>query len=161
MADPRNFSRRDFVKITTAVLGTIIGAVIGLPAIDYLLAPALKAQKTDAWVPLGKLAGFALGQPTLVTFTRSKANGWEKTVDSYGVFVVRKSDTDVIVLSNVCTHLSCRVNWKADQKEFICPCHNAQFSAEGNILGGPPPRPLDRYQTKVENGTVSIHLLEG
>ena len=161
MAGPRNIPRRDFVKITTAVLGSIMGVVIGLPAIDYLLSPALKSQKTDAWIPLGQLRGFALGTPTLVTFNRSKTNGWETTVDSYGVFVVRTSDTDVTVFSNVCTHLGCHVNWKADQKEFICPCHNAQFGADGSILGGPPPRPLDRYPSRVENGTLSIHLQEG
>ena len=161
MASPRNISRRDFVKITTAVLGTIMGAVIGLPAIGYLIDPALRARKTDAWIPLGKLADFAVDQPTLFNFTRSKVNGWEKTVNSYGVFVVRKSDTEATVLSNVCTHLSCRVNWNGDQKEFICPCHNAQFGIQGEILGGPPPRPLDRYQTKVEDGNLSIHLVEG
>ncbi len=161
MAGSRNIPRRDFVKITTAILGTIMGAVIGLPAIDYLLAPALKSQKTDVWIPLGKFSSYAVGVPTLVTFNRSKVNGWETTVDSYGVFVVRKSETDVMVLSNVCTHLGCRVNWIADQKEFICPCHNAQFGVDGNILGGPPPRPLDQYQTRVENGSLSIHLREG
>ncbi len=161
MADPQSLSRRDFVKITTAVLGTIMGAVIGLPAIGYLLAPALKAQKTDTWIPLGKFSGFPPGQPTLVTFNRTKANGWEQTVDSYGVFVVRKSDTEAVVFSNVCTHLSCRVNWKADQKEYVCPCHDGRFGIDGAVLSGPPPRPLDRYQTKVENDTLSIHLVQG
>ncbi len=161
MASSPNLSRRDFVKLATAVLGTIMGAVIGLPAIDYLIGPALKSQKTDTWIPLGKLENYAIGQPTLFTFTQTKANGWEKTVNSYGVFVVRKSEAEVIVLSNVCTHLSCRVNWKPDQNEFICPCHNAQFGLEGNILGGPPPRPLDRYETRVENGALSLHLVGG
>jgi menaquinol-cytochrome c reductase iron-sulfur subunit len=161
MASSHHISRRDFIKITTAVLGTIMGAVIGLPVIDYLIDPALKAQRTDAWIPLGKLESYTIGKPALFTFTRSTTNGWEKTVNSYGVFVVRKSDTEVVVLSNKCTHLSCRVNWKEDQQEYICPCHNAQFGMDGNILGGPPPRPLDRYEPKVEDGNLSIHFLEG
>jgi Rieske Fe-S protein len=171
MAGSHTISRRDFVKLTTATLGTIMGAVIGLPAIGYLIDPALKAPKTDAWIPLGKLEKFEIGKPTLVTFTRSKVNGWEKTVNSYGVFVLRKSDTDVLVLSNICTHLSCRVNWKEDRQEYVCPCHDAQFGINGEVLGGPPPRPLDRFsgeppqfggeQVKVEDGTLFIHLLEG
>ncbi len=161
MADPRNLSRRDFVKATTAVLGTIMGVALGLPFVDYLIAPALKEQKADAWIPLGKLADFKPGEPTLVNFTRSKVNGWEKTVTSYGVFVVRKSDAEAAVISNVCTHLSCRVNWNAEQQEYICPCHDGRFGPDGSVRSGPPPRPLDFYQTRVEDGTLSIHFLEG
>ena len=159
-----HISRRDFVKLTTAALGTIMGAVIGLPAIDYLIDPALKAPKTDAWIPLGKMEKFEIGKPALVTFTRSQVNGWEKTANSYGMFVLKRSDTEVLVLSNICTHLSCRVNWKEDRQEYVCPCHDAQFGINGEVLDGPPPRPLDSYsgdQVKVEDGTLFIHLLEG
>ncbi len=164
MAGFNHISRRDFVMLATVAVGSIIGVAIGLPGIDFLIDPALKARKTDAWIPLGKLAGFEIGKPALVTFTRSKANGWEKTVNSYGVFVIRKSDTQVLVLSNKCTHLGCRVNWKEDRKQFVCPCHDAQFSLDGKVLGGPPPRPLDSYsgnQIKIENETLFFHLQEG
>jgi Rieske Fe-S protein len=154
MAGSRHISRRDFIKITTAAVGTVIGAAIGLPTIG----------KTDAWMPLGKLENFEVGKPTLATFTRSKANGWEKTVNSYGVFVLRTSDTETLVLSNRCTHLGCHVNWNADKQEYICPCHDAQFGINGEVLGGPPPRPLDRFsgdQLKVEDGTLLLHFLGG
>ncbi len=164
MAGSHHISRRDFIKITTAAVGSVIGAVIGLPAINFLIDPALKAGKTDAWIPLGKLDKVEIGIPTLVTFTRSKANGWEKTVNSYGVFILRKSETQTLVLSNKCTHLGCHVNWDAENKEYICPCHDAQFGINGEVLGGPPPRPLDQYsgdQLKVEDGTLLIHFQEG
>ncbi len=164
MAGSHHISRRDFVKLTTAAVGTVIGAAIGLPAIDYLIDPALKSDSTDAWIPLGKMDAFEIGKPTLATFTRSTANGWEKSVNSYGVFVLRNSETDAVILSNKCTHLGCHVNWDGDKKEYICPCHDAQFGINGEVLGGPPPRPLDRYagdQIKVEDGTLFIHFLGG
>jgi menaquinol-cytochrome c reductase iron-sulfur subunit len=161
MAPSHNMSRRDFVALVTAALGAIMTAVIGLPAIDYLIDPALKAQKTATWIPLGKLDGFPIGKPTLSTFTMSTVNGWEKTVNSYGVFVVRTSGTEVLVLSNKCTHLGCHVNWQDDRQEYVCPCHDAHFGLNGDVHSGPPPRALDRYETKVENGTLAIHLLEG
>ena len=141
MAGSHNISRRDFVKLATAAVGTFIVAAVGLPGIDFLIDPALKAGSKDAWIPLGKLEAFEIGKPTLATFTRSTVNGWEKTVLSYGVFVLRKSDTDILVLSNKCTHLGCHVNWNADKNEYICPCHDAQFGLNGEVLGGPPPRP--------------------
>jgi len=164
MAGSHHISRRDFIKITTVAVGSVIGAAIGLPAINFLIDPALKAGKTDAWIPLGKLEKIEIGKPTLLTFTRSKANGWEKTVNSYGVFILRKSETQTLVLSNKCTHLGCHVNWDAETQEYICPCHDAQFGINGEVLGGPPPRPLDQYsgdQVKVEDGTLLIHFQEG
>ena len=164
MAGSHHISRRDFIKLTTAAVGTFIGAAIGLPVIGFLIDPALKSSTTDAWIPLGKLETFEIGKPTPASFTRSKANGWEKTVNSYGVFVLRTSDTETQVLSNKCTHLGCHVNWNADTQEYICPCHDAQFGINGEVLGGPPPRPLDRYsgdQLKVEDGTLLLHFLGG
>ena len=104
---------------------------------------------------------FPVGKPTLATFTRSKVNGWEKSTTSYGVFVYRKSETDVVAFSNVCTHLSCHVNWDANQKEYICPCHDGHFDVNGKVVAGPPPRPLDTFQTKVDGDTLSIHFQEG
>jgi Rieske Fe-S protein len=161
MAGTGHISRRDFVKLTTVAVGTFIGAVVGLPAIAYLIEPALKPDNANAWIPLGKIDSFEIGEPSLATFTRSKVNGWEKTVNSYGVFVLRKSETEVVALSNKCTHLSCRVNWNTDKQQYVCPCHDAHFDINGGILSGPPPRPLDKYETKIEDGTLSIHFLEG
>lgn len=161
MAKSPHLSRSDFVKFTIGVLGSIMGAIVGLPAIGYILSPALKTQKTDAWVALGPLENYPIGIPTLFTFTRTKVNGWEKTVNSFGAYVLRKSDSEVQVFSNVCTHLACRVAWKEDRQEYVCPCHDAQFDINGVVTGGPPPRPLDQYETKIEDGTLSIRLLGG
>jgi len=160
MEGPHHISRREFVTLTTAAVGTLIGVVIGLPAIAYLLDPALKKVSADTWIPVGKLDSFPIGVPTLATFTRSKTNGWEKSTSSYGVYVLRKSQNEVVVYSNVCTHLSCHVNWNADQQQYICPCHDGRFSLNGQVVSGPPPRPLDTYATKVEADTLSIHFLE-
>ena len=164
MADKHHINRRDFIKLTTIGVGGVIAAGVGLPAIDYLVDPALRSGKTDAWIPLGKIESFPTGKPTLAMFTRSKVNGWEKTVTSYGVFVLRKSDTEFFALSNKCTHLGCHVNWNSDRNEYICPCHDGLFDIHGKVLGGPPPRPLDSYsgdQIKVEDGILMLHFVEG
>jgi menaquinol-cytochrome c reductase iron-sulfur subunit len=164
MAGSGSISRRDFIKLTTAAVGTIIGAVIGLPAIAYLIDPALKTVKSDAWIPLGKIETFEIGKPTAVSFTRSQVNGWEKTVTSYGLYVIKKSETNFLVLSSKCTHLGCTVNWKPDRNEYVCPCHDAQFALDGKVLGGPPPRPLDSFtgnRLRVVDGILQLHFLEG
>jgi Rieske Fe-S protein len=162
MAKSPHLSRKDFVTATVGVLGAIMGAVVGIPAIGYLISPATKSQESESWVSAGPLENYPIGTPTLFSFTRSKINGWEKTVNSYGVYILRGSEAenDVLALSNVCTHLSCRVTWEDDQGEYVCPCHDAQFDIVGEVLGGPPPRPLDPYETKVEEGNLMIHFVE-
>jgi menaquinol-cytochrome c reductase iron-sulfur subunit len=160
MAKSAIIDRRQFVTLVTAVLGTIMGAVVGLPAIGYLVSPALKARKADAWIPLGPLENYPVGVPTPFSFTRTVVNGWEKTVNSFGVFVVRKDSGEITVFSNVCTHLSCHVAWKDELKEYVCPCHDGHFDAQGNVVSGPPPAPLATYETKVEEGNLSIHFQE-
>ncbi len=160
MGKTSNLSRRDFVTIVSAVLGTVIGAAIGIPAIGYLISPALKTEKSDTWIPAGNLEDYPIGAPTLFAFTRSKVNGWEKTSTSYGVYVVRKTESQIEVLSNRCTHLSCRVTWKPEENEFICPCHDGRFDIDGQVTRQPPPRPLDQYEYKIENGALFIRFLE-
>ena len=159
-----HLSRSDFVKVVTAFTGSIMGLIVGIPAISYLISPARKGVTADDWIPLGPLENYPVGVPTLFNFTRSKVNGWERTVNSYGVFVIRKSDIEVIVLSNRCTHLSCRVNWKDDEQIFFCPCHDAQFGIDGKKISGPQPRPLDAYTGEaitIEDGNLFIHVVEG
>jgi len=164
MPDSPHLDRRQFVTVVMAALGTLMGAVIGLPAIGFLISPAARVQKKEDWIPLGPLEKYTIGTPALFSFNRSKVNGWEKSVTSYGVFVLRKSDSDVLVLSNRCTHLSCRVNWNEASQAYVCPCHDASFGLNGEVLGGPPPRPLDRYageKVKIEDGILLIHFEEG
>lgn len=161
MSSSHQVNRRDFVKVVTAMLGTVMGAVIGLPAIGYILAPALKKQASEAWIAAGPLENFEQGVPTLFNFTRSKINGWEKTTNSYGVYILRGEGNSILALSNVCTHLSCRVSWKAEENNYACPCHAGYFDIEGGIVSGPQPRPLDTYETKIEEDTLYIHYVEG
>jgi Rieske Fe-S protein len=161
MAEPNRLERRDFVKVVVAVLGSIMGAVIVLPGIGYLLSPALSVQKKEAWIPLGPLENYPIGVPTLFSFTRTTVNGWEKTVNSFGVYVVRFDEVNYTVLSNMCTHLSCRVTWKEDLSEYICPCHDGHFDIEGQVTAGPPPAPMNEFETKVEEGNLFIHFSEG
>lgn len=163
MAKSPNLSRQDFVKFTVGVLGTIMGGIVGIPAVGYLLSPALKGGSSkEAWIPMGPLENYPIGVPTLFTFTRSKINGWEKTVNSYGIFVVRKNESEVELFSNICTHLACRVNWNEERQEYTCPCHDAAFDINGAVTGGPPPRPLDKYtETKIEDGILSFLFTEG
>ena len=162
MADSHEVQRRDFVNIVLVGLGSVIGLIIGIPAIAYLLSPAVKVHVEEAWIPLGPLDAYPLDDPTLFSYTRSKINGWEKTVNSYGAYVWRygNGDTEVRVYSNMCTHLSCRVTWTEETNVYFCPCHDGRFNKEGQVVAGPPPEPLYEFETKVEEGILSVKHME-
>ena len=159
MSDPHQVSRRDFIKGTAAVVGGLIGALIGIPSVAFLLSPAMKSgAKTDAVIALGPLENYPVGVPTRFDFTQTKVNGWERTAINYGLYVVRKNESEVRVFSDVCTHLGCRVTWHADQEHYISPCHDGHFDILGNVISGPPPRPLDEFVTKIEGGELFVLL---
>ncbi len=154
----KDISRRDFIKGAAAVVGGLIGAVIALPSIAYLLSPAMQEQTDTDSIDLGPLENCPIGIPTRFEMTHTSVNGWERTATNYGLFVVRTSDNEVRVFSDICTHLGCRVSWHADQEHYISPCHNGHFDKLGNVVSGPPPRPLDEYVTRVVNGTLFVTL---
>jgi menaquinol-cytochrome c reductase iron-sulfur subunit len=158
MMSDKEITRRDFIKGTAAAIGGLIGAVIALPSITYLLSPALRAEEDTDSIDLGPVENYPIGMPTRFETVRTKVNGWERTATSYGLFVVRTSETDVRVFSDICTHLGCRVSWHADQQHYISPCHDGHFDKIGNVVSGPPPRPLDEYITKIENGNLIAQL---
>ncbi len=165
MSGSHEISRRDFIKVTTGIIGGLIGAVVGVPAVYYLIDPALQEGGKGAWIPIGKFEDMQPGVPYSFSFTRVKINGWERTASSFGGYAVRQSDdpAELLILNSRCTHLSCTVNWNDTANAYICPCHDAKFSKEGEVLDGPPPRPLDQYAEHriTEDGMIEIFFKEG
>jgi menaquinol-cytochrome c reductase iron-sulfur subunit len=155
-----DLSRRRFVAWVVGILGGIMSTIIGVPVIGYFISPGLKETSADEWVPLGPVEELIEGEPKLYQFTRTRRIGWEATGLSYGVYVIRKGTNDYDVFSNVCTHLSCRYTLREDLDHFFCACHGGHFAKDGTVLDGPPPRPLDRYEHKIENGILSVHITE-
>jgi Rieske Fe-S protein len=163
MSDP--VSRRDFIKAATAVIGGAIGVVLGLPAVGYLIDPALRSSAKEGWMPVGKLEDIPVGIPSPFSFTSVQVNGWERTATNHGGYVLRKSEDpkDLLILNSRCTHLGCTVNWKEDAQAYLCPCHDAKFGKDGVVLDGPPPRPLDKYTDfrVTEDGILEILFKAG
>jgi cytochrome b6-f complex iron-sulfur subunit len=74
------------------------------------------------------------------------------------IAVVRdpKDAKKVLAVNATCTHKGCTVAWKSADKEFVCPCHDAKFGADGAVRQGPADKPLQRYTAKIENGQVFV-----
>lgn len=71
------------------------------------------------------------------------------------VFVTNTGNR-IVALSPVCTHLGCMVVWDNNSAEFICPCHAGRYNISGDVLSGPPPRPLSKIPLKIDSGKVFV-----
>ena len=156
MSEEKNINRRDFLGLATWGIGGLIGLGLGIPAIIYLIGPALKKSASQNWLRLGSASKVELGTPTLFKTSIERQTGWISNVEEISFYVFTENGRDFVAMSNSCTHLGCRVRWVADRQEFFCPCHNGVFDKEGNVVSGPPPRPLDRFEVKVENDQLMI-----
>ncbi len=75
--------------------------------------------------------------------------------------VLVNTEQGLRALSTTCTHLGCKTYWEPENKRFFCPCHDGVFDINGNVVSGPPPRPLDRFDVEVdENDNVFVLLRE-
>jgi menaquinol-cytochrome c reductase iron-sulfur subunit len=149
-------SRRDFMKFATWAIGGLISAGMSIPAIAYIIGPAVQSRNAQNLMRLGSTTKIELGTPTLFKVKLKHQTGWIIEEKELSVHVLTENGRDFIAMSNICTHLACRVRWVADQEQFFCPCHNAVFAKDGSVISGPPPRPLDRYEVKVEQDQIFI-----
>ena len=149
-------SRRDFMKTAMTAIGGIIGAALGIPAVSYIIGPAQRGEESD-WIRLGAVSKVELNIPTLFKTIIETQTGWVREDEEFSAYVLTDNGRDFTVMSNVCTHLGCRVRWIADEEGFFCPCHNAIFARDGSVVDGPPPRPLDRFESRVEDGILYVN----
>lgn len=148
-------TRRQFMKAAIAAIGSLIAGAVGLPAVAYVVGPALK-KTADEWVRLGAISKVELGTPTLFKTVIERQTGWITDQQEISAYVLTGDGQTYAAMSNVCTHLGCRVRWLPEQEKFFCPCHNGVFDKDGSVVSGPPPRALDQFETKVESGVLFI-----
>ena len=70
--------------------------------------------------------------------------------------IIVHTETGFKGFSAVCTHLGCFVQWEKEKGQFLCPCHMGFFDVEGQVVSGPPPRPLEAYVIQVENERLFV-----
>jgi len=153
-----DLSRRQFLNTAINAVGAVMTAMIAVPIAGYFMDPVLRSASGAAgtWV---KLAGVSeLGDlPKKFTISAEKVEGFMKQKVAADVYAFKEGDK-LIAMSNTCQHLGCPVAFNDGDQKFHCPCHGGVYDKEGTNIGGPPPRPLNRYQTKVEGGDLMIML---
>jgi menaquinol-cytochrome c reductase iron-sulfur subunit len=147
--------RRSFLIGLLAAGSAAVGALLAVPLLRFTLHPVLARTTEKSWSIVGDVDEFQnLDEPLKKLVTIEQRDGWRKTLIEKPVYVGKDAGGKLIVLSAVCPHLGCTVPWLDKEKKFICPCHLGMFSQDGRLLSGPPPRDLDRLETKIEEGVL-------
>jgi Rieske Fe-S protein len=149
-------SRRTFLANGIKALCALFGLTLGVPLAGFSFSPAWKRAKHDNWLDIAKVSDLQASRPTKITYHYIRKDGWTDVETRKMAFIVRGDDGALAVLSNRCTHLGCGVDWDATANEFRCPCHGGVFDLQGRVVEGPPPKPLTRLASKVENGSILI-----
>jgi Rieske Fe-S protein len=154
--------RRRFLGLLTNLLMAAIGLLVAVPAVRYFFAPFRRKTEAEedgaAFQDAGPLSDIPVGQWRLLSIEMVRQDGWRKTRVKHAVWVRRHAEGDqgVTVLSSICPHLGCPVNWHPDQSQFLCPCHGGLFDADGKQTGGPPPRAMDPLEFELRAGRLWV-----
>lgn len=151
--------RRTLLATIVKLFSLGAGTLLALPPIRFIIG-ALSERENSLWrtVLTTRDAAFA-EEVVLVRFNRVIRDGWlTRTVEEF-VWVRKKQDQTFDVFDVHCTHLGCAVNWNGGARQFECPCHGGKFDSDGKRIAGPPPRPLDLYETRVERDALQIGRL--
>jgi len=133
--------RRSFLKAVLTFLG-VTSIVSFVYPISRYLAPTASTEQTR----------------TLVIAKRDIPMGDAKEIVFNGVpaVILNRPGKGLIAVSRVCTHLGCLVQYDKENKRLLCPCHAGVYDLEGNIISGPPPKPLPKLPLRVEGETIVI-----
>jgi Rieske Fe-S protein len=151
-------SRRVFLFKLSLALNAAVGAVLAVPLVGYLLGPALKkSSATGAWIALGPLTDFPIGETRLATFRSPVASFNDGDTANTACWVRRIADQQFQIFAINCAHLGCPVRWFAQSKLFLCPCHGGAYYEDGSRASGPPERGLFQYRYQIANNSLLIH----
>jgi menaquinol-cytochrome c reductase iron-sulfur subunit len=150
-------SRRSYLGWLLGLCTAGVGAALAVPLIRFTLYPLQVKTTGVKWSDAGPVSDFtSISTPVQRSIAVEQVDGWRKTVSEKVVYVTKSGNGQIQVLSAVCPHLGCSVQWRASMSKFECPCHTAVFKADGLRVSGPAPRGMDALETEIQNGRLMV-----
>jgi len=138
-----DINRRAFLKLAHRALMALGLAAVAAPIVAFFYPAKLEEVPSEP-VPVGPPESLPVGAATVVRYGRYPA-------------LVLNSPAGLRAYSAVCTHLACIVKWNPASGRIECPCHDGFFDpADGHVISGPPPRPLDPLPVYIADGQIYI-----
>ena len=141
-SDEAQVTRREFCNflgLTSAALFLGSGGFAAKAALDSRKTETLAASRVEGAETLAPNSALNFHYPT----------------EKDSAILIRSETGEYHAFGQQCTHLACPVYYERQHKRLECPCHEGAFdAATGNVLYGPPPRPLDLIEIEMRDGTV-------
>jgi nitrite reductase/ring-hydroxylating ferredoxin subunit len=141
-------SRREFTRL---LLVTSLAFVVGQ---TYIVVSSLLRQRKSA-LPVAEIAAtgeLPIHGVKLFTYPAAKDP----------CVLIHLSTGEYVAFGQKCTHLSCPVIPQPEMGVLQCPCHEGKFNVTtGNVISGPPNRPLPRITLDVRDGRIYATGVEG
>ena len=144
MMCPRQLiSRRTFLQylLKSGVLA-LFGATL-YPIVQYLYPPR-GVEASVSSVVAAKVGELAANAAKIFRFGNRPG------------LLINTPQGELKAFSAVCTHLNCTVQYAAEDSLIWCACHNGKFDLNGQVISGPPPRPLEAYQVNVRGDEIVV-----
>jgi cytochrome b6-f complex iron-sulfur subunit len=136
--------RRDFLKIAiggAAALGT--AAIVGFPIARFIQPPPV-AESSIRTAVAARKDELALNSGKIFRFGEKPA------------LLIRHPSGEYSALMASCTHLDCIVQFRPENRDIWCACHNGIYDVTGKNVSGPPPRPLEALSVRVSGDEVIV-----
>jgi menaquinol-cytochrome c reductase iron-sulfur subunit len=158
--------RRTFLRWAVHGLGAVFGAVLGLPAVVYLIDPRNRPAPPRDFRPVGQLKELQLlpNEPREVVIRLTRRDAWTLHPNEVvgRVWLIlrerpqRERPPQIDAFTTTCPHLGCSINYTGT--DFLCPCHGAHFTREGlairqvnnHPVDNPAKRDMDSLELRVE-----------
>jgi cytochrome b6-f complex iron-sulfur subunit len=137
-------TRRGFLEWFLATSVGALAVAVFYPIVRYLIPPEV-VESAASTVTLSV-------QPSEVL----PNSGQIFRFGSNPAILVRTPAGDLRAFSAVCTHLGCTVQYQPDRADIWCPCHDGHYDLNGNVISGPPPAPLTRYDVNVQGNRIIV-----
>lgn len=164
MADIHDKERRSALRIIGGLVATLIGAAFSVPAVLYLFDPVARRRRRGAAAvesipvaPLAEVPDVAAGAVPLrlLVVAGEQHDAWNRLQEvRLGSVWLCKTGEQLSCFSTACPHAGCGIDFDAERRLFICPCHGSSFALDGSRREGPSPRDMDRLEVEVHEGQV-------
>jgi len=162
--DGETVTRRRFMDVSANAGGAIAVAAFTLPALGFAIGPIFSRLPWQ-WQPVGRPTDFT--ELVYVVKVVTIVQGIGEAGKSIAYMRKRNPAIDTepedeynqfVALSSRCMHLGCPVRYVQAAQRFICPCHGGVYDFRGQVAGGPPVRPLDRFYTRLNTTTGLVEI---
>lgn len=135
--------RRNFLDIFFggSLLATIVAFVY--PVVRYVL-PSKRTSVIENSIAAAKVGELPPNAAKVFKFGSAPA------------VLINTAEGTLVALSAICTHLTCTVRYDGETGTLFCPCHNGRFDLSGNVLSGPPPRPLETFAVEISGPDIIV-----